>query len=112
MNPPKYKSIVSTPIAMRDFKTVLGVALAILFAVGQPSTSAQTASTRPISATTATFRQLLEDSWNHTMEQSPTWASQLGDRRFNHRWEDVSLENFRREEAYLRQLLAKITAIN
>lgn len=112
MNPPKSQSIASTPIAMRDFKTVLGVALAILFAVGQPSTSAQTASARPISATTATFRQLLEDSWNHTMEQSPTWASQLGDRRFNHRWEDVSLENFRREEAYLRQLVAKITAIN
>jgi hypothetical protein len=35
---------------------------------------------------------LLEAEWNYTMEQAPAWASSLGHRRWNDRWEGLSLE--------------------
>jgi hypothetical protein len=35
---------------------------------------------------TARLRALLADEWEYTVEQSPVWASELGDRRWNDRW--------------------------
>jgi uncharacterized protein (DUF885 family) len=38
------------------------------------------------------FRALLEEAWEWQLEQDPVSASSLGDRRFNDRWTDNSLQ--------------------
>ena len=59
----------------------------------------------------AAFESFLAAEWEWTLEQNPTWASTLGDRRWNDRWEDVSLENLARQHAHRRQALEHLSAI-
>jgi uncharacterized protein (DUF885 family) len=57
------------------------------------------------------LHRLLDEEWEHTMETSPTWASQLGDRRWNDRWPDLSLAAIDREHARSQQVLERLAAI-
>lgn len=57
---------------------------------------------------TARFRAFLADDWERQMRESPTWASSLGDRRYNDRWEDMSLAAI---EGRYRADLASIDAL-
>jgi len=57
------------------------------------------------------LQALFTAEWEHTMQTSPTWASQLGDRRWNDRWPDVSLAAIEREQAHTRDVLARLAAI-
>jgi uncharacterized protein (DUF885 family) len=55
---------------------------------------------------------LFAAEWDHEMEQSPTWASQLGDRRWNGRWDDVGLDAWERRDAHRRDLLRRMDAFD
>jgi len=59
----------------------------------------------------AKLHRLLDEEWDHTMETAPTWASELGDRRWNDRWPDASLDAFAREHAHDQQVLKQIGTI-
>ena len=54
------------------------------------------------------FHQLLDDEWDRRLRENPTFASWLGDKRFNDRWQDVSLDAIRqrndRDQAVLEKL--------
>src|SRR3954453_10013028 len=48
---------------------------------------------------------VFQREWDWTMEQNPTWASSLGDRRWNDRWPDISKENAERSITHERDVL-------
>jgi prolyl oligopeptidase len=61
---------------------------------------------------TDTFRQLLTDEWEYTLRESPTFASYLGDKRYNDRWPDVSLAAIARRHEHQQQTLARLHKID
>ena len=54
----------------------------------------------------------LAAEWNYTMEHNPTWASSLGDDRFNDRWGDESLAAIEAGHAHDLATLERLHAID
>ena len=59
-----------------------------------------------------TLHQLFASEWDYQMERHPTWASSLGDRRWNDRWEDSSLEAIEKDYQHRARVLARLKAID
>lgn len=55
---------------------------------------------------------LFDSEWQWTLENAPTFASYLGDKRYNDRWNDVSLEALNRLQQHNIETLEKIKKIN
>jgi uncharacterized protein (DUF885 family) len=60
----------------------------------------------------AALHKLFAVEWEYTMEQSPTWASSLGDRRWNDRWPDVSLAAIELRHAHSQDVLKRLAKID
>jgi uncharacterized protein (DUF885 family) len=58
------------------------------------------------------LHRLFDTEWDYQMEQNPTWASRLGDRRWNDRWEDASLEAIRKRHDHDLGVLAELKRID
>src|SRR5215472_11581031 len=58
------------------------------------------------------LHDLFAAEWDYNMQQSPEWASTLGDRRWNDRWSDDSLEAFSRHHQHNQDVLARLTRID
>lgn len=63
-------------------------------------------------AVTRGFRDLLATEWEYTLREAPTFASHLGDKRYNDRWPDVSLAAIERRHQHQKDVLAKLAAID
>lgn len=50
--------------------------------------------------------------WDYTMQRNPTWASQLGDRRWNDRWEDLSPAAIEAEHQHNRDAVARLRKVD
>ena len=58
------------------------------------------------------LHDLFASEWDYQLEQYPTWASRLGDRRWNDRWEDRSLDAIDKRHSHHIEVLTKMRAIN
>jgi uncharacterized protein (DUF885 family) len=61
---------------------------------------------------TRALHTLLASEWDYVLEQSPIFASQLGDRRWNDRWDDVSLAAFDARYAHAKAALGRLAQID
>ena len=59
-----------------------------------------------------TLHELFASEWDYQMEQHPTWASSLGDRRWNDRWGDRSLGAINKRHSHNLEVLAKLRAMD
>jgi uncharacterized protein (DUF885 family) len=69
------------------------------------------ASPQPNKATQSLLA-LFASEWDYTMEQNPTWASALGDRRWNDRWPDLSLTAVRNRHEHAIETLGHLRRID
>ena len=58
------------------------------------------------------FAGLLDEVWQWRLATYPTFASELGDKRYNDRWEDLSLDAIDRRQAERREFLRRLYAID
>src|SRR6478735_41344 len=61
---------------------------------------------------TKQFKDLLAAEWEYGLRESPTFASHLGDRRYNDRWPDVSLEAIDRRHEHRKQTFVQLGQID
>ena len=58
------------------------------------------------------LHDLFATEWDYQLEQYPTWASRLGDRRWNDRWEDRSLDAINTRHGHYIDVVAQLGRIN
>src|SRR5258706_446271 len=63
-------------------------------------------------AVTKHFHDLLSSEWEYTLRESPTFASHLGDKRYNDRWPDVSEAAIARRHEHHRDILVRLDKID
>jgi uncharacterized protein (DUF885 family) len=63
-------------------------------------------------AVTKRFRDLVAREWEYTLRESPTFASHLGDKRYNDRWPDVSLAAIARRHEHQKDVLVELDTID
>jgi uncharacterized protein (DUF885 family) len=112
------------PRAFVLWACVLGNA-AVLVAAGAPAAAGQppmgAAATPPASAPPAgvdlasrrqALQALIDEQWEYTLRTAPEQASFLGDKRYNDRLSDLSLDAVEKDLAATRDFLARFTAID
>jgi uncharacterized protein (DUF885 family) len=97
---------------------IIGVSLLIAMTISQAAVAFQANSTtaapvEKISSPAAVkLHQTLDAEWQRTLRENPTQASQLGDRRYNQLWPDISLNAIRASQAKTRDVLAAARALD
>lgn len=63
-------------------------------------------------AATQALHQLFNQDWEYQMAHDPVAASELGDRRWNDQWENLSLDSLHERFQHAREMLTRLHAID
>lgn len=63
-------------------------------------------------AASASLHALLEAEWQYSLQQYPTYASLLGDRRWNDRWDDLSLTALEADHQHSHAVLRRLQDVD
>jgi uncharacterized protein (DUF885 family) len=66
----------------------------------------------PPNEATRALHALFDEEWEYAMRENPTWASALGDRRYNDRWPDLSLAAVERRHRHQSEVLDRLKRID
>jgi uncharacterized protein (DUF885 family) len=67
---------------------------------------------RQMNEAAKSLHELFASEWDYQMQEYPGWASRLGDRRWNDRWGDRSLEAIDKRHGHANEVLAKLRSID
>ncbi|MGE5322235.1 MAG: DUF885 domain-containing protein [Actinomycetota bacterium] len=84
---------------------ILSLMMMSVSAFGQSPSPARSAAAKSLHA-------LFDAEWDYRMQQFPEQASELGDRRWNDRWSDESLDAYGRRHRHDQQVLTRLATIN
>ncbi len=57
------------------------------------------------------LHNIFDSAWENVMRNNPTWASGLGDMRYNDRWANLSLDSVEREQNESKDILAQLAKV-
>ena len=111
-NPETLVRLDRSPKPASPFVVLLAVAVFAALLVAAPLRAQEPAPAASASPTPSErLYALFEREWERTMRENPEWASQLGDRRWNDRWQDLSPEAIQASHAADRRALEALLAI-
>src|SRR6516164_4462801 len=96
---------------MRVWTLVLALLMGLGMANAQNDSAKDKEKGKESVAATA-LHELFSAEWDYGMQQEPDFASELGDRRWNDRWPDDSLEAFARRNQHNQEVLARLAKID
>ncbi len=71
-----------------------------------------TADAQKRQAASAALHALIQQEWQYQLEHSPTYASVQGDRRWNDRWDDLSLKAIEADHQHNLQVVARLKKLD
>ncbi len=95
----------------QSFLTLAIAALLLVATPAQQIVNAQQPAAHDSSVVKA-LNELFAAEWEYQLQQNPTLASSLGDRRWNDRWEDVSLDAISKRHEHGMEVLARLKTID
>ncbi len=97
---------------MKLLPLVVAVGLVVGSGMVPREVSAASAPATDVAARVAAQNRLLDEQWQHTLQNSPEFATILGDLRYNARWSDMSLAHARAEYAWAGDFLRRFQAVD
>ncbi|MEP6822329.1 MAG: DUF885 domain-containing protein [Chthoniobacterales bacterium] len=93
-------------------KTTAYLFVFLLFSLAHPAQSASSPAPIKGGDSAKALHRFFDAEWDYELEQNPTRASALGDRRWNDRWDDDSLEAIQKREAHTKDTLERLKKID
>src|SRR5262249_20973764 len=89
--------------------SILRILLTIVLMLSSQAVKAQSASSEQ---TAKALHELFETEWEYQLREDPLSASFMGDRRWNDKWPDATLEAIAKRQEHDKDVLVRLKAID